>query len=110
MKNLSTCFYCNALIRHHHEKDHFPIPESCAGTITVSTCLSCHDMKDRFALKNWAETWTQKIVDDFPKLSRETRLFLAKAIRLMHESNLDYEGKNGPQILPKTSWKTSKIH
>jgi hypothetical protein len=34
-------------------------------------------------LEDWPLDWVSKIVEDFPKTSRETRIFLAKALRLI---------------------------
>jgi len=78
------CFYCDAKItKVSSVGDHFPISKMWGGKITVPCCESCHDMKDRVLLEDWPVSWCVKIIDDFPKLSRETRLFLAKLIRLM---------------------------
>lgn len=84
-KDYPRCFYCDCLVnkRAAHTGDHFPIPADCGGTQTVDCCESCHDMKDRFSLQNWPIEWTAKIIADFPKLSRETRIFLAKALSLL---------------------------
>lgn len=54
--------------------------------MTVPCCQSCHDMKDRFSLENWGAEWQAAIIADFPKVSRETRIFLAKVIRLAAEA------------------------
>lgn len=48
-----SCFYCETALAHRHEHDHFPIPGRHGGEVTVPTCLNCHDLKDRIALKNW---------------------------------------------------------
>jgi len=82
-----TCFYCGALVANGGEDDHFPVPAAAGGEITVPCCISCHDMKDRFPLGTWPPDWIQKVIDDLPKFSRETRLFFAKAIRLLYETN-----------------------
>ncbi len=79
------CFYCGALVRLNCERDHFPIPASAGGVSTVPSCISCHDMKDRFNLDDWPEEWVQKTIADFPLFSRETRLFLAVAMRIIKE-------------------------
>ncbi|MFC1453165.1 hypothetical protein ACFLSJ_07490 [Verrucomicrobiota bacterium] len=42
-------------------------------------------MKDRFGLGQWPTEWIEVVIQDMPKASRETRLFLAKAIRLLAE-------------------------
>jgi hypothetical protein len=81
------CFYCGALVSGNGAGDHFPIPLNAGGTETVPCCVSCHDMKDRFALDSWPIDWVAKIVADFPHLSRETRLFLARALRGFAEAN-----------------------
>ncbi len=80
------CFYCGALVSKGLTGDHFPIPKNAGGRLTVSCCITCHDMKDRFTLESWPSDWIAKIVEDFPKLNRETRLFLAKAMQLFAES------------------------
>jgi hypothetical protein len=76
------CFYCDALLRRtsFDRGDHFPIPDRNGGTIIIPCCQSCHDMKDNFKFKDWPVEWLTKVLEDFPKLSRETRIFLAKVI------------------------------
>ncbi len=76
------CFYCGCLVSGRVEYDHFPIPAECGGVETVPACISCNDMKDRFVLEEWPMAWAAKVAEDFPKMSRETRLFLAKMTRL----------------------------
>ena len=77
------CFYCEAIVtRKTGVGDHFPIPQRHGGKETVDCCESCHDMKDRIALENWPVNWTASIIRDFPQMSRETRLFMAKSIQL----------------------------
>ncbi len=83
---IKTCFYCNTIIaKDRLEMDHFPIPDDCGGTFTVPACQSCHDMKDRFTLESWIQSengWIRAIINDFPSMSRETRIFLAKTMAL----------------------------
>lgn len=80
------CFYCDALVSGNGVGDHFPIPKNCGGTETVPCCVSCHDMKDRFNLEKWGMEWQSAVIADFPKVSRETRIFLAKVMRLAAEA------------------------
>lgn len=80
------CFYCGAILRQATEYDHFPVPQSAGGSILVPTCVSCHDMKDRTRPRDWPEEWVARVIDDFPKYSRETRLFLAIAMRLFADT------------------------
>ena len=80
------CFYCGALVSGRGQGDHFPMPKNCGGTATVPCCVSCHDMKDRYSADAWPAAWTAKVMEDWPKMSRETRVFLAKAIRCLNES------------------------
>jgi hypothetical protein len=47
------CFYCGASMDDRHEHDHFPVPRVAKGTAVVSTCLDCHDLKDRIPVANW---------------------------------------------------------
>lgn len=86
MKARPECFYCGALVSGNGRGDHFPIPRNAGGTETVPCCESCHDMKDRFALEAWPVEWIGKVIADFPNLSRETRLFLARCLRALAES------------------------
>ncbi|WP_316194413.1 hypothetical protein [Bradyrhizobium sp. SZCCHNRI3052] len=77
------CFYCGGLVAERSgQGDHFPIPDRNGGLETVPCCVSCHDMKDRFTLENWPMDWLYKVLADFPKLSRETRIFLAKTMAI----------------------------
>lgn len=82
------CFYCNGLVSGKGQGDHFPAPRNCGGTVTVPCCSSCHDMKDRFHLENWPTEWLTVVLQDFPKMSRETRIFLAKSLRVTLEATL----------------------
>lgn len=83
------CFYCGALVAERRGRgDHFPIPQRCGGTAIVPCCVSCHDMKDRFPLRDWPAEWIVAVVKDFPKLSRETRLFIGKVMALMADHTL----------------------
>lgn len=79
------CYFCDALIAGSNEVDHFPIAERHGGKLTVPICLSCHDMKDRFCLKDWPDSWRDTFIKEFPKLSRETKLYLAKSINIINE-------------------------
>jgi hypothetical protein len=84
MIDKDSCFYCGALVSQRQGKgDHFPVPSRHGGTETVICCISCHDMKDRFNLDSWPIEWLTPVLRDFPKLSRETRVFLAKSIALI---------------------------
>jgi len=83
------CYYCGCNVRKGWgagEKDHFPIPKAAGGTAMVWSCCSCHDMKDRFPLDKWPIEWWGAVIESFPKLNRETRIFLAKAIALFYHT------------------------
>jgi 5-methylcytosine-specific restriction endonuclease McrA len=86
IKDRPNCFYCGACVSGNGVGDHFPIPKSCGGTETVPCCESCHDMKDRFDLTLWDVEWISAVINDLPKVSRETRLFLAKAVSVMYHT------------------------
>jgi hypothetical protein len=88
------CFYCGALVTKNLTGDHFPIPFNAGGVAIVPCCISCHDMKDRFTLGSWPAEWVEQIAADFPKLNRETRLFLAKCLRLHAEVTERKYGRN----------------
>ncbi len=79
------CFYCGALISGAGtgQGDHFPLSVWAGGLDCVPCCSVCHDMKDHFNLESWPVGWIEKVIDDFPRLSRETKLFLAKSMRLI---------------------------
>ncbi len=84
-KESEQCFYCGALVKEKNMGDHFPIPKHCGGKESVVCCKSCHQMKDSFTLESWPTEWLSKVLSDMPKMSRETKIFLAKAIRLFAE-------------------------
>lgn len=81
------CFYCDGLVKRSskHCGDHFPIPKRNNGTLIVPCCNSCHLMKDTFNFESWPVEWMSRIIEDFPKLNRETRIFLAKSMALMSD-------------------------
>jgi hypothetical protein len=94
------CFYCGALVTKNSEDDHFPFPDRHGGTQTVPCCISCHDMKDRFPLYEWPMDWIGKVIEDFPKLNRETRIFLAKTIQAFADAQASInrrKDENRPQ-------------
>jgi len=94
------CFYCGALVAQRGVGDHFPVPDRHGGKVTVPCCISCHDMKDRFVLGDWPIEWVfHGVVKDFPKLSRYTRIFLAKAMALAMDMD-QKEGKKTRDFLP----------
>ncbi len=75
------CWYCGALISNTGgQGDHFPVPKRHVGLNVIPCCLVCHDMKDRFVFDNWPLSWWEPIIKDFPKLSRETKIMIAKVI------------------------------
>lgn len=94
-KEYDQCFYCDGLVRRSSKQsgDHFPLPKRHGGTMIVVCCQSCHDMKDRFDLRQWPAAWLPKIMEDLPKLNRETRIFLAKALSIVS----DCLAKNKPK-------------
>ena len=83
-----TCVYCDCAYSTSRSApgDHFPIPKRHGGTATVDCCVQCHSLKDRMKLDDWNGAMISKVVADFPKLSRETRIFLAKAITLFQDA------------------------
>jgi hypothetical protein len=84
---MKICFYCGCCVAERYGRgDHFPIPARCGGTDTVDCCVSCHDMKDRFPLDRWPEEWMAAVIADFPMLSRETKIFLAKVAGIHAEA------------------------
>jgi len=83
-----TCVYCDCVysVSRSAAGDHFPVPRRHGGIDTVDCCRECHSLKDRIKLDDWSYTMINKVVADFPKLSRETRIFLAKAITLFQDT------------------------
>jgi hypothetical protein len=43
-------------------------------------------MKDRYAVGQWPTEWIEAVLRDMPRMSRETRLFLAKMVRVTAEA------------------------
>ena len=85
-RNVPVCFYCGALVSGSGEGDHFPLPKACGGARTVPCCVSCHDMKDRYTIDQWPQEWVVAVMRDMPRMSRETRLFLAKMVRMVAQA------------------------
>lgn len=46
------CWYCDGRPT-RHEHDHAPIPQDVGGRSTVTSCITCHDLKDRRSLDTW---------------------------------------------------------
>jgi len=75
------CFYCGAvLLPGGKQEDHFPVPDRHGGMATVPCCIPCHDLKDRIDVGDWNPEWFDPMLEDFAKVGRETKLFLAKAL------------------------------
>ena len=82
------CFYCDTVFSASGGVgDHFPIPKRHGGTLCVPCCISCHDLKDRIGLYRWDVNMMAKVTQDWPKLSRETRIFLAKSLAIVQDAN-----------------------
>ena len=82
---MKTCFYCGEEAT-RIEKDHAPVPKRHGGKVTVNACLTCHDMKDRIKLEDWPNDWWNAVMEDLPKLSRPTKLFLMKFVGLVFDN------------------------
>ena len=85
------CFYCDAtfVTSRSAQGDHMPIPQRHGGIATVPCCSECHSLKDRIGLADWSPAMLGKVCADFPKLSRETRLFLGKCMALFSDAAAD---------------------
>lgn len=46
------CYYCGEETN-RSERDHAPIPKRHGGHRVVTTCIRCHDLKDRIRFQNW---------------------------------------------------------
>jgi hypothetical protein len=81
------CFYCGAILNRQSAGagDHFPIPVRHGGTSVVPCCETCHDMKDRFLIDDWPLDWFMPFIEDYPKLSRQSRLLLAKILTMAQD-------------------------
>jgi hypothetical protein len=79
-----SCFYCDSPIVGNPEMDHFPIPKRSGGTETVPSCKSCHDLKDRLCFGD--TFWAGILLREWPRMTRETRLLIAKATSLASDA------------------------
>jgi hypothetical protein len=79
-KKLETCYYCETVFTTLRSAmgDHFPVPRRNGGLDVVPCCKTCHEAKDSISLYQWNNEMLLDVVRDFPKLSKNTRLFLAK--------------------------------
>lgn len=92
-KLLKTCFYCESVFSTSRsaQGDHMPIPRRYEGDLTVPCCKTCHEAKDNINLENWSNEMWMNVIADFPKLSRDTRLFLAKAMAVCQDALHDLD-------------------
>lgn len=84
-----TCLYCDAtyVVSRTAPGDHFPLAKRHGGSDCVPCCRECHSLKDRLRLDEWNPLMINKVCADFPRLSRETHIFLAKCIDSLNEAN-----------------------
>ena len=87
LRKHESCFYCDSIfaISASAVGDHFPVPKRHGGTECVPCCIQCHSLKDRMKLADWNMQMVAKVIADFPKLSRETRIFLSKCMMMMQD-------------------------
>lgn len=88
-RKLETCFYCDCVFSTSHSAwgDHFPVPRRNGGIETVPCCKTCHDAKDNISLENWTVQMMVDVINDFPKMSRSTRLFLGRVASVVSDIN-----------------------
>jgi hypothetical protein len=83
-----TCYICERELHGTGEKDHFPIPQSLGGTMTMPICLSCHDDKDRLPLFKWdAGVAYTSLAGLWAKANRDERLMLAKVFHVASQQS-----------------------
>lgn len=100
------CFYCSvAIVARKHDQlgDHFPIPKRFGGKETVPCCEPCHDMKDRLNLDTWPVEWVSKIIQDFPQMSRETKIFIGKMFFVLTDQIRQRKGSDGRIVQSNTA-------
>ena len=99
------CFYCGAvLLNGGKQEDHFPVPDRHGGMATVPCCIPCHDLKDRIDVGDWSPKWFDPLLEDFGKVGRETKLFMAKALatildarQILEEQRRRSEARSNPR-------------
>lgn len=99
------CFYCDQIFAVSRSAigDHFPIPNRYGGELAVPCCHTCHSLKDRIPLKEWPVELLAAVINDFPNMKRETRIFMAKTIALMCDAlAMTAESTDGSQSLMET--------
>ena len=58
----SVCAYCgDSIIR--VEIDHAPVPKRLGGVHHVTSCVRCHDLKDRIPFLRWPEELQVKALE-----------------------------------------------
>ena len=87
------CFYCGCVFvtSRSSQGDHFPVPRRNGGIDVVPCCPECHKLKDTIPLRRWNTEMLSKVIADFPKMSRETRLFLGKCMALFTDAIADLD-------------------
>lgn len=83
----SKCFYCgDPVLKGRSEEDHFPVPQSCGGTHTVTACHQCHDLKDRTSWEDMPLEFKAKFLEQVAQMPREAKIVLAQFMRVAFES------------------------
>ncbi len=80
---IDPCYICDAPAS---ERDHFPRSRSLGGTETFPICTSCHDAKDRVALRDWDPCQFYEALGElWGKASAAERLVLAKLVHIANQ-------------------------
>lgn len=80
--NCVKCFYCDGHLSPRHEHDHMPVPQRNGGTEVVSSCVNCHDLKDRVFLNAWDSALVEEAMGQAGPYGR---ILLAKVYAVMSD-------------------------
>ncbi len=86
---METCFYCSTpILDGRIERDHFPVPASCGGTVTVPTCQQCHDLKDRISWRDIPLEMKAEFLEEIAGMSRIGKILIAKMLAAWFHAKL----------------------
>jgi hypothetical protein len=79
--NCAGCFCCIANGR--AEEHHFPLPEILGGRKTITLCVTCHDMVDRFKTQSWGRVFEDVIAQCDRTEHAALRLLIMKMAKVV---------------------------
>jgi hypothetical protein len=80
------CYICDGFVGASGQRDHFPVPRSMGGRLTMVICNACHDIKDRVPLDGWDPSVSfAGLAGLWAKATTKERLVLVKMFHVVSQ-------------------------